>query len=759
MLDIFGNDIGGDTGYETEEERRKRLEAEAAANAKPITQTIKTNPVTGEQEMTIKGSPQDLSAANPLTPTVAGPVSPTDTFNRMVKAESGGQQFAPNGQILTSPKGALGMAQVMPATAAQPGYGVKPATPEELATPEGNRAFGERYFQGLLKHFGGDQAKAVAAYNAGPGRVQQNVQANAGQMNAQQLPQETQGYMNKVLGAINPIGTANAAAPAPTLQNTPLQQPAPQGQSLLPQFTGAPATNAFPGTPSAQMPGQAPAPVAPEAPPAQPPVQQASAPVNPTAPPAPAPAVEQAGPPTSLMSTEGWAQRLNTAKQDDRQLASLAYDPNTPQYVREEASADLYKRLQASRNEAATKAKLQEGIASGDMSEINRIMKKGGEEGSWMKYLFFGLLGSDAAKAERQKLFPDEGSKVVSFVGTDGRQGLMRVAADGSPLMGRFEDGKELSPRQLIEYSAGGGKLGKGASLSSEVYIDRATGQRYRSGFDNAGNTAMVNVQGGAPFRGDPRNLEVQSIGTAIAKAEGTKAVELRYTGPIAYTKAGADAAGEFNFKHGTNIGYQSQQPGAPLVDLNTGRPITPNANGTITATTGGGVATTAGGATGTEGKTPAEIQGEFEAGKKVRESIAKNQQQVKQIYPFINTIKGLIDKSTSSGIGSMVDEVGNWVGYSTDGADAIAAIKPLANKVLMGVERFEGPQSDIDVKSYKEAAGQLADPKIPASQKQAAFNTIIEIMKRNAPELDWSAYETTPAGKGQIKIIKREKI
>jgi len=66
-----------------------------------------------------------------------------------------------------------------------------------------------------------------------------------------------------------------------------------------------------------------------------------------------------------------------------------------------------------------------------------------------------------------------------------------------------------------------------------------------------------------------------------------------------------------------------------------------------------------------------------------------------------------------------------------------------LASKVLMGVQRFEGPQSDKDVASYKEAAGRLSDPTVPAKQKQAAFNTIIEIMKRNAPELDWSSIGT----------------
>jgi hypothetical protein len=738
MLDIYGNDIGGEGGYETEEEKRRRLAAEAEATNQPVTQKITYNP-DGTQKMTITGSPQALSPANPNTPTVSGPVNPLDTFGRMQQVESGNRDYNAQGQPITSPAGAMFRNQVMPSTAANPGYGIRPAAAQ---TPEEYNRVGQEYYQAMLRQFGGDQQKAVAAYNAGPGRVQQNMQANAGQLNPQQLPPETQGYLQKVLGPVlNAVVPSAQAAPAPQPASAVPVNAQAQAQAIQ-NKQGLNFANA-------NIPAPQPAP---------------AAPVSPTAPPAAAAPAEPMGPSTTAMTPEAWAERLNTARQDDRQLASLAYDPNIPQYIREEASADMYKRLQAAKNETATKAKLQEGIASGDMSEINRIMKRGGEEGSWMKYLFFGLLGSDAAKIERQKLFPDEGSKVVAFTGVDGRQGLIRQAADGSPLFGRFDDGKELDSKQLIQYATGGGKLGKGTSLSSEVYVDTTTGNRYRSGYDTAGNTALVNVQGGAPFRGNPKNLEVQSIGTAISKAEGTKAVELRYTGPIAYTKAGADAAGEFNFKHGTNIGYQSQQPGAPLVDLNTGRPVVPNSNGTITATTGGGAAVTAGapGAPGTAGKTPADIQGEFDANKKIRESVAKNQQQVKQIYPFINTIKGLIDKSTSSGIGSLVDEAGNWFGYSTDGADAIAAIKPLANKVLMGVERFEGPQSDLDVKSYKEAAGQLADPKVPASQKQAAFNTIIEIMKRNAPELDWSAYGTaednSPAAKAKRELEKRKK-
>jgi hypothetical protein len=89
----------------------------------------------------------------------------------------------------------------------------------------------------------------------------------------------------------------------------------------------------------------------------------------------------------------------------------------------------------------------------------------------------------------------------------------------------------------------------------------------------------------------------------------------------------------------------------------------------------------------------------------------------------------GLIDQSTGSGAGKLVDIGAGFIGKATPGAIAIGKIAPIADLVLKMVPRFEGPQSNADTKSYKEAAGQLADASLPTAIRKEAGKTVLRIM------------------------------
>jgi len=163
-----------------------------------------------DQQRAIALKQQDLDALTAKAAKGSGSDAGTgDLFDAVVQVESGGNAAA------LSPKGAMGAAQIMAATGADPGFGVAPL---KDASPEENLRFGRDYLNAMLTEFGGNRTLALAAYNAGPGAVDDWIarfgDPRSGQISdadfAASIPYpETRAYVGKVF---DKLGGASAEA-------------------------------------------------------------------------------------------------------------------------------------------------------------------------------------------------------------------------------------------------------------------------------------------------------------------------------------------------------------------------------------------------------------------------------------------------------------------------------------------------------------------------------------------------------------------
>lgn len=124
----------------------------------------------------LSGGDSSITAAIQSASSMAG--VPVDIATRLVKQES---SFNPRAQ---SAAGALGLTQLMPDTAKMLGV-------TDPYNPADNLAGGFKYLASLKRQFG-DWGTALAAYNWGPGNVEQWLKRGG---NHSELPAETQAYV------------------------------------------------------------------------------------------------------------------------------------------------------------------------------------------------------------------------------------------------------------------------------------------------------------------------------------------------------------------------------------------------------------------------------------------------------------------------------------------------------------------------------------------------------------------------------------
>ena len=141
-----------------------------------------------------------------------------DLVTSVIRAESGFNVRA------VSPKGAQGFMQLMPQTASQLGV-------QNAFDPQANVDAGTRYLRELLERYNFDLIKALAAYNAGPQRVEQ--------YNGVPPYYETKAYVARIVRDFNKKKLAAKPATPPAVKKTSTPKAVPA--HTQPKSTPAPS--------------------------------------------------------------------------------------------------------------------------------------------------------------------------------------------------------------------------------------------------------------------------------------------------------------------------------------------------------------------------------------------------------------------------------------------------------------------------------------------------------------------------------------
>lgn len=160
---------------------------QALANRAPLSAYLEQLPGTAEWNLSASSN---RDTYQPLISNASAQYGVDESLiQAVIQAES---DYNPNA---VSHAGAKGLMQLMDQTAQ--GLGVA-----DSFDPVQNVDGGTKFLSGLLRKYDGNVGVALAAYNAGPGRIDRlGISTDAELMQRLgELPQETQGYVTKVLG-------------------------------------------------------------------------------------------------------------------------------------------------------------------------------------------------------------------------------------------------------------------------------------------------------------------------------------------------------------------------------------------------------------------------------------------------------------------------------------------------------------------------------------------------------------------------------
>jgi hypothetical protein len=536
---------------------------------------------------------------------------------------------------------------------------------------------------------------------------------------------------------------------------------------------------------------------APMAAPVAAPIPQAPAPIPPAVSMQPAMGAASegtAGESDAQMQMRNAGAALAEAGSDPRKLTAIYNNSALPESIRSAAADTAMRQMQVDQGQKKVQAQVKEAIQTGDMRGVEKLLKQQGDTGSIAKAFLFSLIGfKSGAEAEVAKMnLPKEWKPVTDDAG---KTSLVLYSTSGMPLKGLRSDGSEMQQKELIGLNAK-----KAIDIVGGTYINDATKEVGRVITDKTSGVSYIQTdEGRKPMAGFRPQSSQGSLGDMNTRQLQELRNKLDFAGPSASVEQREKIIAESEAKFGLlPEEYKAQVRGAgPRPPAAPAAAATPTATGatpvaptpvspaaaaaaptavaptpvaatTARPTAGGGGGVPAGGSPAQreaalslqKSAAEADIQRRKEmrlaeekpaaaaAGADAATTV-KNQAFADRTYDLIKPINQAILQSTGSSIGAGVDTVAAAFGKSTKGSEGIARLNVLSYGILANIPRFEGPQSDIDVQMYKQAAGDFANRKLPVGDRLAALDALNSILKRydRANKNDWTFGAGAAAG------------
>jgi hypothetical protein len=120
-------------------------------------------------------------------------------------------------------------------------------------------------------------------------------------------------------------------------------------------------------------------------------------------------------------------------------------------------------------------------------------------------------------------------------------------------------------------------------------------------------------------------------------------------------------------------------------------------------------------------------------AGTPLVSEIDKKVAQGQSMIELAQRAQAILPSATSGAISNLATMATDAAGIPTNKSAADGQLRVIGAQLVSNVPRMEGPQSDADVKLYKQAAADVANANIPYQTRIKSLNTIIDLNQKYA--------------------------